>query len=329
MRALVTGSNGFVGRHIVRYLRRRGDTVIGVDDLSTGLRYQEWPSPMYLWSDYLDHFHHMDVREFFRTIEPAEPYDLIFHCAAVVGGRLKIEGDPLAVATDLSIDAEFFNWAVRLDPKPKRVVYFSSSAVYPTLLQSRDTNCALSEGFVTFDTGRIGMPDQTYGWSKLSGEYLARVAAHKYGLPVVIYRPFSGYGEDQDMSYPFPALIERVVNVAEKPMVVWGSGQQQRDFIHIDDVVEAVFASMDRMRVGETLNLGSGEGTSFEKLVQLAGRLLLPYDFDVVYDTTKPEGVFSRVADTYNLGRYYVPKISLEEGIRRVARHLDKVRQPA
>ena len=106
----------------------------------------------------------------------------MIHCAAIVGGRLKIEGDPLAVATDLSIDAEFFNWVVKA--KPKQVIYFSSSAVYPIELQTRKFGVALNESMVHFNGNRIGVPDCTYGFAKLAGEFLAKQAIEKYGANI-------------------------------------------------------------------------------------------------------------------------------------------------
>ena len=136
-----------------------------------------------------------DIRRF-MALKKADEFDLIIHCAAIVGGRLNIDGDPLAVSTNLSIDAEFFRWIARSQTK-KRVVYFSSSAVYPVELQQRNRHCALAEGLVDLTMTRLGMPDQTYGWSKLTGELLAQKAVRDYGAEVVIYRPFGGYGEDR------------------------------------------------------------------------------------------------------------------------------------
>lgn len=321
-RVLVTGCCGFVGRHFVKRLIEDGHGVSGVDDLSSGLAPMEWPDDIYPnpftapWAWY-----YKDCRDFFKEAKAGE-FDVIYHCAAVVGGRLKIEGDPLAVATDLSIDAEFFNWAVR-GQLPRKVVYFSSSAVYPIELQTRSMHCALHESFVNFDTTRIGRPDLTYGFAKLAGEYLAQIAANKYGLNVVIYRPFSGYGEDQALDYPFPTLIKRVLT-GENPFTVWGSGEQQRDFIHIDDVVEAVLATQDVLEPGAVLNLGSGLGMSFVGLVHFMHEVLAKPHPTLSRCVDKPEGVFARYADTYNLLHHYRPKIDLAEGIRRVAAHLDK-----
>ncbi len=308
MRALVTGGAGFVGRALVKRLLADGCRVTVIDDLSAGTQAFDGHAVNPL-------FMRLDVRMFFRHSALCD-FDTIFHCAAIVGGRLKIDGDPLAVATDLAIDSDLFSWLARVSRKPKKVVYFSSSAVYPVELQKRGTNCPLVEEFVHFNGSRIGLPDQTYGFSKLSGEYLAGIAAHQYGIPVVIYRPFSGYGATQAFDYPFPSIVRRVMN-REDPITVWGSGQQLRDFIHIDDLVEAVFATMDRLSVGEVLNLGSGVGTSFTELAQRTAALL-DRPVNVVNDAAKPEGVFARVADVGKLHRFYRPKVTLDEGIRRV-----------
>lgn len=226
---------------------------------------------------------------------------------------MTIEGDPLKVATDLAIDADLFNWAVKTKPKPRKVIYFSSAAAYPIKLQTSSYSQTLSEDLIAFDD-RLAMPDMTYGWSKLTAEYLAEFAARSYGLDVVTYRPFSGYGEDQDFSYPFPSILRRVGR-KESPIVVWGSGDQKRDFIYIEDVVDAVFATCDRLEPGGALNLGSGEGTSFRELATLAGKVI-GHEATVVNDATKPEGVFARVGECSKLFRWYRPPTTLEEGVR-------------
>ena len=317
-RVLILGGAGFVGRHFAKHFLSKKDVVCVVDDLSTGTD----PSQ---WTDAKERiglsFVKTDVRRYFQHSYPV--FDLVIHCAAVVGGRLKIEGDPLAVATDLAIDSDFFNWAVKA--RPKKIIYFSSSAVYPMEFQRNDKyQIKLAEPLTNFDGSRIGRPDMTYGWAKLTGEYLAKQAVERYGLDVVIYRPFSGYGEDQAFDYPFPSIIQRVVQ-GQDPITIWGSGDQIRDFIHIDDVVECVLQTMNELEPGEVLNIGSGEGTSFRDLVDVtcdvAGR---SGSWKTACDTSKPEGVFYRVADTYKMNQFYIPKISLEEGIRRVAAHLTK-----
>lgn len=311
--ALVTGGCGFVGRNLTRRLLAEDYCVHIVDDLSTGRRPTNWLTPDELESVV---FTNADLRTFVKFAQQRD-YEYVFHCAAVVGGRLRIEGDPIGVGTDLAIDSDFFNWCCRLSHMPKRIVYFSSSAVYPTDLQTKTRNMALSEGLVNLAGTRIGMPDQTYGWAKLTGELLAQHAVRQHKLPVLIFRPFSGYGEDQSADYPFPAIIRRIVN-RESPTIVWGSGHQVRDFIHIDDVINCVFATLDSLPIGEPLNIGTGRGIAFRQLAETACRLL-NHGGPVVTDETKPEGVHARVADIYRMQQFYVPKVSLEAGICRVA----------
>lgn len=317
--ALVTGGCGFVGRHLVHRLVDMGVDTYVVDDLSTGKPFgRTFIGPRQT-------FVKDDVRNFFHNAEPI--YDVIFHLAAVVGGRQKIESDPLAVATDLSIDAEFFNWLARSQKKPRRIVYFSSSAAYPYVLQLPAAHCQLSESMISFSTGRIGRPDMTYGWSKLTGEYLAREAVAQYDIPVVIYRPFSGYGEDQDPAYPFPAICGRAFR-RENPLVLWGDGEQVRDWVHIDDVIDCVLHTFAKLQPGDVLNIGTGVGTSMRALAEEAC-IAAGYKPPIQTDPTKPAGVHYRVADTYKLHQLWRHKISLQEGVLRMhqwqlARSLDK-----
>ena len=137
-----------------------------------------------------------------------------FHLAAIIGGRAVIDGNPMAVAIDLALDALCFNWAV--NKKPERLLYASSSAAYPVDLQGKDGAVALKESDIQFG-GRLGQPDMTYGWSKLTGEYLARIAHQHYGLHTACVRPFSGYGEEQDLSYPVPSIALRAAK-RENPL---------------------------------------------------------------------------------------------------------------
>lgn len=311
---LITGGAGFVGKHFVKRLLADGCRVTVIDNLcSTGSRFpDEHPNLICI---------KLDCRTFFANSSLCE-FDTVIHLAAVVGGRLKIDGDPLAVATDLAIDADLFNWLSRVPKKPQ-LLYFSSSAAYPIRWQQRPAlPGGLTESLLRFDGVHQGVdfPDQTYGWSKLCGEYLAAVASRQYGLDVKIYRPFSGYGPGQSFDYPFPSIVRRVMN-GENPVTVWGSGDQLRDFIYIDDVVDAVLETKNRLASGEALNLGSGVGVSFKELA-LRTAHVLGREITIVNNPTKPEGVFARVADVTKMSRFYTLKIPLEEGIRCVAEGL-------
>jgi GDP-L-fucose synthase len=99
--------------------------------------------------------------------------------------------------------------------------------------------------------------------------------------------------------------------------VVWGSGKQLRDFIYIDDVIEAVFASAGSLQPGEALNLGSGTGVSFRELAERACKVI-GHEAQVINDASKPEGVFARVANCARMFQYYRPLTTLESGIQKV-----------
>ncbi|MPZ14510.1 MAG: NAD-dependent epimerase/dehydratase family protein [Chloroflexi bacterium] len=329
---LVTGGCGFVGRHVVSRLVAEGKDVWIVDDLSTGLSPDMWLPNLGLEprDSSLQRFVHPagatvtcivgDVREVLRAdlqVGRGLPtFDTVVHLAAVVGGRAKIDGDPLAVARDLAIDADLFSWAVRV--RPQRILYASSSAAYPVQLQDRDDSVRLAEDAIDLDGGTLGVPDMTYGWSKLTGEYLARFAARSYGLLVACVRPFSGYGEDQEESYPVPAIAARAAR-REDPLTIWGSGLQARDFVHIDDCVDAMMRSLDVIHDGSSVNIGSGRLTNFFQVAELFAEIA-GYHPRIEPLTDKPVGVQVRYADTTLaqtlLG--WTPHITLAEGFRRV-----------
>lgn len=314
----ISGIAGFVGRHFAKRLAEDGHWVAGCDDFSSGLPRDQWLFPVSPHSDL--YIAHADFRKELRAGVDVSQYDLIIHCAAVVGGRAKIDGDPIAVATDLAIDADFWNWIVKSTNKKQKVIYFSSSAVYPVELQRERMHCTLAESLVSMRGSRFGMPDQTYGWAKLTGEYLAQHAVRTYGVDAVIYRPFSGYGEDQSLDYPFPSLVKRVVD-KHGAIDVWGTGEQVRDWIHIDDIVDGVLSTMNVLPPGAVMNLGSGLGTSFRDLINLACELT-GHHAAIRPLTDKPVGVHRRQADTFFMRQHFTPKVSLEEGVLRMISHL-------
>ena len=330
--ALVTGGCGFVGRNMTRRLLREGYSLWIVDDCSIGRHCDEWlpgkekrrevAPGLVEYDGGRVTFLQGDAREFFSgraglgpLSEPA--FGDVFHFAAIVGGRLVIDGNPLAVAIDLALDALCFNWAVTR--KPDRLLYASSSAAYPVDLQGQDGAVALKESDIEFG-GRLGQPDMTYGWSKLTGEYLARIAHRHYGLHTACVRPFSGYGEEQDLSYPVPSIALRAAN-RENPLTVWGSGLQGRDFVHIDDCIEAMLRIIARVADGGAVNIGSGRLTNFREVASLFAKLE-GYEAEIKPLEDKPVGVHSRYADIRHMKEIlaWTPQIALEQGFARVLR---------
>ncbi|MHB8694017.1 MAG: NAD-dependent epimerase/dehydratase family protein [Solirubrobacteraceae bacterium] len=339
---LVTGGAGFVGRHLIALLaRERASEIWVVDDLSAGVHPAAWRTPLLALSSRQPiagglHFDVLDtesrlvfVNADFTSVALSElerqptitghrlpRFEEVYHLASVVGGRAMIDGDPLAVAIDLAIDSSLFLWASKVN-RPERLLYASSSAAYPVARQTDDEAVALREDMVDLVNGAF-QPDATYGWSKLTGEYLAGLAARKYGLSVAVVRPFSGYGESQDLTYPVPAIALRVA-AQQKPVHVWGSGHQGRDFVHIDDCVEACVRACRRISDGSAVNIGSGELVSFREVARLLIELE-GYDADVQGLDDRPVGVARRYADIDRMRTVldWQPSISLRDGLARV-----------
>ncbi|WP_030319611.1 NAD-dependent epimerase/dehydratase family protein [Streptomyces flavochromogenes] len=289
MRVLLTGAAGFVGRHLHQALLDRGDQVLGIDLNATPL------------------VHSIDALDFFRRDE--ERFDLAIHCAAIVGGRASIDGSPLGVATNLGLDAWFMRWLART--KTPRAVYFSSSAAYPVALQQPGPVRRLVE--TDIDYQQPGRPDATYGLAKLTGEQLCQYAEAS-GTRMAILRPFSGYGEDQDDCYPFPAFIRRAKE-RQDPFEIWGDGSSTRDWIHIDDIVDATLKAVDEGVLGP-VNLGTGRATSFDRLASLVTEAA-GYQPELKHLPAAPQGVHHRVCDPSRMLDFHLPRVTLEEGIAR------------
>lgn len=333
---LISGGCGFVGRNMVKRLyTTTRDRIVCIDDLSTGTAPEHWMDLpitrqlknatlygeeerlLFIKSDFTDLLRNLNRNPewIFDTYGIAvEKFSDVFHFAAIVGGRAMIDGDPIKVALDLAIDAEFFHWVSR--HKPERVVYPSSSAAYPVSKQTKLGAVQLHESDIDFTN--MGQPDMTYGWTKLTGEFLAKITAKHYGVNIVCIRPFSGYGEDQDYSYPIPAIARRSVH-KESPFEVWGTGYQGRDFVHIDDILDCTLLAMEHISDGSAINIGSGKLTNFREIISIFCHIA-GYKAPVKCLLDKPVGVFSRYSniDYVKTTLNWEPKITLEEGLRRV-----------
>lgn len=307
-KVLITGHKGFLGRHFRRAMDGEWD-IYGMDvndDESRDVRrfvHGWFTDPEGLEVDnYLREEKFGDLRS----------YDLVIHLAGIVEGRKTIDGDPLRIAEDLEIDAAMIRMVRSM--RPKRFVYMSSSAVYPVALQTGDGTLGyqhLVEDDV--DLNDVHNPDMTYGWAKLTGEYVCGFLQED-GIPVTIVRPFSGYGEDQSLDYPFPSFVQRAVAFVD-PFDIWGNGNQTRDFVHVSDVVGATLAAVEQGYDGP-LNVCTGRPTNFRQLAEMVTSAA-GYNPDRRYLTDKPRGVMYRVGDPARLHRVYVPKVPLEEGVQR------------
>lgn len=309
---LVTGAAGFLGQHFTDALIREdaGHDIWMVD---------KRPHPY--------HPHDvMDIVEWLESDGGPDKVDVVLHFAAPVGGRVKIEGDPLFNADSLRIDSALYRWASRQEHKPL-IVYPSSSAVYPVELQRQleDGNRRLRVADFNPRDYYWGQPDEMYGFTKMAGEVLAWKAA-QYGVSTLCIRPFSGYGPAQDFGYPVTDLALRAIETyGKKPLEVWG-GSQIRDFVYVRDLVdytrEKIDECLESMARGDivtvkTVNIATGIGTP---MAYVARRYLdlLGYDVPVEGIGGKPMGVFARVGDPEDFYQVATEAVLIEEGLKYV-----------
>lgn len=292
MKILITGHRGFVGSHFHKRLQDHDLTLI---DIVEGY----------------------DAGDFFR--KDTTRFDLVIHLAATVGGRKTIDLEPSRLFNNIVLDSEMIQWALRT--KPKKVVYYSSSAAYPMYLQERyaipghipgELNThKLTEEDVDLDD--VANPDPSiYGWSKLTGEQMLRYVKNE--LNVWIFRPFSGYSEAQSLDYPFPSFIARAKR-KDNPFEIWGDGNQVRDWIHIDDIVEFTLQAIE-LAEPNVWNICTGRPTSFNEFAEIVTDMV-GYNPEFNRILSAPVGVQYRVGSPNKQNGIYVPKITLEEGIHR------------
>lgn len=298
-KALVLGSSGFLGSRFFVALQRLGYDVDGWDIKDTN-------AP---WEPHVTN----DCMRLF-TEPHCLRYDLVVHAAAQEPHRMAIDTKPATFAYNSMLDASLFSWAIRTNQR--QVLYLSSSAAYPVDLQDGFENTrTLHESDINLDAEHLCVPDSPYGWTKLTGEKLA-TAARAAGVAVTVVRPFSGYAKSQGTDWPFGAFLARAAQARStgEPFRIWGSGHQVRDWIHADDVINgALFVAASG--TDQPVNLATGIGTSMTELSRL---ICSEFGFSprFEYDLTKPSGVTHRVGSAEFLHNFYVPKISIEEGVK-------------
>jgi nucleoside-diphosphate-sugar epimerase len=295
VKALVTGSAGFIGSAVVAQLADAGYEVSGLD-IAYGIPTRTAQAQASLHSasgmDAPGYFRHGQVR-----------FDVAVHCAVQVVTTAEKASAGAGVAANLEIDAALFQWAART--QPGRLVYFSSSCVYPA---DRTNRTRWQEPAVSLNYPE--RPDGLYGWAKLTGEQFATELAKT--VPVTVVRPFSVYGRGVREGFAVRGLADQVRRHAD-PVMIWGDDQQTRDYIHVTDVARAVVALV-RDGYDGPVNLGTGRATTLRDLaIMLAS--IEGYQPAIETAPDMPTGVPYLVADPARLRKVYEPRVALEKGL--------------
>lgn len=295
MRTLVTGGAGFIGSNVVNLLLKRGYDVVVLDDLSSGYRDNLVPEAS---------FHEADVRDAAAVHAAATGSSAILHLAASVGNKRSIE-EPRHDAEVNVIGMVSVLEAARAHGIDK-VVFSSSAGIFGELKT------------LPIDEDHPQDPDSPYGVSKLAAEKLALVYNKLYGMHNVCLRYFNVYGPHQRYDAygnVIPIFAERALR--GRDLIVFGDGEQTRDFVHVRDVARANVAAVEHADVAGVFNLGSATRVTInwlaETIVELAGT-----GVGITYGPKRPGDVRDSLADieTARVAFGYTPTVDLLEGLR-------------
>lgn len=305
---LVTGGASFIGSHLVDALVERGARVRVVDDLSSG-RLENIAA--HVRSGAVE-FVQGDLKDAATAQRAVAGRSIVFHLAADHGGRGYVDLHQAACATNLLLDAGVFRACH--DAKVDKVVYASSGCVYPNHLQT-DPEQVL---YLTED--RVGPPydaDNMYGWAKLMGEMTLRAYHREWGMGAASCRYFTVYGERGHENHAVIAMIARAF-VRQRPFVVWGTGEQVRNWTHASDIVAGTIRVAEKVDDGTAVNLGTMERTRVIDAVHEVLRYT-GHDAEIELHPEMPTGPMNRVADN-TLARKLLewePEVKFMDGLRR------------
>lgn len=299
MKALVTGCAGFIGSHLVDKLLNLGYKVIGIDCI-TDYYPREIKGENITVA--LEHKDFDFIEEDILEIDQFPSVDYVFHLAAQAGVRASW-GSSFEIYTVNNIEAtqkllEFYK-----SRKIKKFVYASSSSVYG------DAELPMKEGSLL-------KPVSPYGVTKLAGENLCYLYWKNYNLPTVSLRYFTVYGPRQRPDMAIQKFVKAILDGEE--IIVYGDGNQTRDFTYIGDVVEANILAANSEMEGQVFNVGGGSRISVNELIKLMEDVLGKKAN--IKNIEKQKG---DVRDTWadvskaekELG--WKPKVKIEEGFRK------------
>jgi GDP-L-fucose synthase len=290
----VAGHRGMVGSAVVRRLQRSG-----FSNILTRPRAE------------LDLLDRQAVRAFFEKERPA----IVVDAAAKVGGIVANSEQPVEfLLQNLTIQNNVIEAAA--DFGAQKLLLLGSSCIYPKFAPQPIPESALL-------TGALEPTNQAYALAKIAGIELCQAYAREYGklflsaMPTNLYGPHDNF--DLHTSHVIPALIRKVHEAmarGESSVVVWGTGNPRREFLHVDDLADACLFLLERYNSPEIINVGCGEDVTIRELAETVCEVL-GFRGHLAFDTSKPDGTPRKLLDVTRLfGLGWRPKIPLPDGIR-------------
>jgi nucleoside-diphosphate-sugar epimerase len=298
---LVTGGAGFIGSHIVEELVRQKKRVRVLDNFSSGKRENLAP-----FVNKIEVFEG-DIRDFWTVIQAVKGVNYILHQAALPSIKRSVN-NPLT-SNEVNINGTLNLLEAARQEKVKCFVYASSSSVYgdlPELPKRED---------------RRAQPLSPYAIAKLAGEEYCLVFNRIFGLPTVCLRYFNVFGPRQDPSSQYSAVIPKFISalLEKESPVIFGDGEQSRDFTFVENVVEAnLLACIKPKAVGEVINIACNQSYTVNQLLEVL-KQIIPVNLRPIYLKSEPGDIKHSLADITKAEKLldYRVKIPFPEGLRK------------
>lgn len=318
---LVTGGASFISSHLVDTLLRKGKSVIVADDFSSGklsnLEYSFQEKKSGYWVAPNLEVIKGDLKDkcFARSL--MKDIDVVFHLAALHGGRGYIDTHPAECCTNMALDQLVFEEAC--DAGVKKVCFASSACVYPSYLQDETgSSYLLKETDADPFVRDKAFADLEYGWAKLMGEMALKAYHREHGLKTSAVRIFTAYGPRENETHAIVALIAKAF-VQMDPYVIWGTGEQDRNFTYVQDIVDALVLASEKIEDGSAINAGRDDRVTMNQAAELVFDIINWKPSKIMHDRSKPQGVASRAADLTKTKKVlnWAPKVKYREGFEK------------